>query len=79
MKLTAYITRELIPPLLAGTLLFVAILSFGYFFISSQFLGGVPAGLIAKWIGYQLPDTLVIQSKQPDQNSNPLDLQSVRS
>ncbi|MGY2895158.1 LptF/LptG family permease [Deinococcus sp. UYEF24] len=59
MKLTAYITRELIPPLLAGTLLFVAILSFGYFFISSQFLGGVPAGLIAKWIGYQLPDTLV--------------------
>ncbi len=59
MKLTAYVTRELIPPLLAGTLLFVAILSFGYFFISSQFLGGVPAGLIAKWIGYQMPDTLV--------------------
>ncbi len=59
MKLTAYITRELIPPLLAGTLLFVAILSFGYFFISSQFLGGVPPVLIAKWIGYQLPDTLV--------------------
>ncbi|WP_407571425.1 LptF/LptG family permease [Deinococcus altitudinis] len=59
MKLTAYITRELIPPLLAGTLLFVAILSFGYFFISSQFLSGVPAGLIARWIGYQLPDTLV--------------------
>ncbi|WP_407540661.1 LptF/LptG family permease [Deinococcus radiomollis] len=59
MKLTAYITRELIPPLLAGTLLFVAVLSFGYFFISSQFLGGVPAGLIARWIGYQLPDTLV--------------------
>jgi lipopolysaccharide export system permease protein len=59
MKLTAYITRELIPPLLAGTLLFVAILSFGYFFISSQFLGGVPFGLIAKWIGYQMPDTLV--------------------
>ena len=59
MKLTAYITRELVPPLLAGTLLFVAVLSFGYFFISSQFLGGVPAGLIAKWIVYQMPDTLV--------------------
>ena len=59
MKLTAYVTRELIPPLLAGTFLFVAVLSFGYFFISSQFLGGVPAGLIARWIGYQLPDTLV--------------------
>jgi lipopolysaccharide export system permease protein len=59
MKLTAYITRELIPPLLAGTLLFVAILSFGYFFVSSQFLGGVPPLLIARWIGYQLPDTLV--------------------
>jgi lipopolysaccharide export system permease protein len=59
MKLTAYITRELIPPLLAGTLLFVAILSFGYFFISSQFLNGVPAGLLLRWIGYQMPDTLV--------------------
>ncbi|WP_424950518.1 LptF/LptG family permease [Deinococcus sp.] len=59
MKLTVYVTRELIPPLLAGTLLFVAVLSFGYFFISSQFLGGVPPVLIAKWIGYQLPDTLV--------------------
>ncbi len=59
MKLTAYITRELVPPLLAGTLLFVAVLSFGYFFISSQFLGGVPPLLIAKWIGYQMPDTLV--------------------
>ncbi|WP_310583570.1 LptF/LptG family permease, partial [Deinococcus sp.] len=59
MKLTAYITRELVPPLLAGTLLFVAVLSFGYFFISSQFLGGVPAGLIVRWIAYQMPDTLV--------------------
>ncbi len=59
MKLTGYITRELLPPLLAGTLLFVAILSFGYFFISSQFLGGVPPLLIARWIGYQVPDTLV--------------------
>ena len=54
MKLTGYITRELLPPLLAGTLLFVAILSFGYFFISSQFLGGVPPLLIARWSGTRL-------------------------
>lgn len=58
-RLTRYVTAELLPPLLAGTLLFTAILSFGYFFISSQWLSGVPVGLIARWIGYQLPDTLV--------------------
>jgi len=59
VRLTRYVTRELIPPLLAGTLLFVAILSFGYFFISAQWLTGVSPLLIARWIGYQLPDTLV--------------------
>ncbi|WP_425146252.1 LptF/LptG family permease [Deinococcus sp.] len=59
MILTRYLTRELLPPLLAGTLLFTAILSFGYFFVSAQWLGGVPIGLVAKWLGYQIPDTLV--------------------
>lgn len=58
-RLSRYVTAELIPPLLAGTLLFTAILSFGYFFISSQWLSGVPVGLIGRWIGYQVPDTLV--------------------
>lgn len=58
-RLTRYVTAELIPPLLAGTLLFTAILSFGYFFVSSQWLSGVPVGLIGQWIAYQLPDTLV--------------------
>lgn len=58
-RLTRYVTAELLPPLLAGTLLFTAVLSFGYFFISSQWLSGVPVGLIARWIGYQMPDTLV--------------------
>lgn len=58
-RLTRYVTRELLPPLLAGTLLFTAILSFGYFFISSQYLRGVPLGLVGQWIAYQLPDTLV--------------------
>ncbi|MFC6590772.1 LptF/LptG family permease [Deinococcus lacus] len=53
------VLTELLPPLLAGTLLFAGILSFGYFFVSSQWLQGVPPGLIAQWIGYQLPDTLV--------------------
>ncbi|GBF06564.1 permease YjgP/YjgQ [Deinococcus aerius] len=58
-RLTRYVTRELLPPLVAGTLLFTAILSFGYFFISSQWLRGVPVGLTLQWIGYQVPDTLV--------------------
>ncbi|WP_019585618.1 LptF/LptG family permease [Deinococcus apachensis] len=58
-RLTRYVTRELLPPLVAGTLLFTAILSFGYFFISSQWLRGVPVSLIGQWIGYQVPDTLV--------------------
>lgn len=58
-RLTRYVTLELLPPLLAGTLLFTAILSFGYFFISSQWLQGVPVGLVGQWIAYQVPDTLV--------------------
>ena len=58
-RLTRAVTAELIPPLLAGTLLFTAVLSFGYFFISSQWLTGVPLGLIARWIALQVPDTLV--------------------
>ena len=58
-RLTRYVTRELLPPLLAGTLLFTAVLSFGYFFISSQWLRSVPLGLIGQWIAYQVPDTLV--------------------
>lgn len=58
-RLTRYVTRELLPPLVSGTLLFTAILSFGYFFISSQWLRGVPLSLIGQWIAYQVPDTLV--------------------
>ncbi|MHA0041182.1 LptF/LptG family permease [Deinococcus sp. PEB2-63] len=58
-RLTRYVTLELLPPLLAGTLLFTAILSFGYFFISSQWLQGVPVTLVGQWIAYQVPDTLV--------------------
>ncbi|CAM4131910.1 LptF/LptG family permease [Deinococcus marmoris] len=58
-RLTRAVTAELVPPLLAGTLLFTAVLSFGYFFISSQWLTGVPVGLIGRWIALQMPDTLV--------------------
>ncbi|QLG11804.1 YjgP/YjgQ family permease [Deinococcus sp. D7000] len=58
-RLTRAVTAELLPPLLAGTLLFTAVLSFGYFFISSQWLTGVPVTLIGRWIALQVPDTLV--------------------
>ncbi len=58
-RLDRYVTAELVPPLLSGTLLFTAVLSFGYFFISSQWLTGVSFSLIGRWIAYQLPDTLV--------------------
>lgn len=58
-RITRAITGELLWPLLAGTGLFCAILSFGYFMVSSQWLEGVPLGLIAQWLVYQLPDTLV--------------------
>ncbi|PTA69695.1 LptF/LptG family permease [Deinococcus arcticus] len=58
-RLTRLVTAELWPPLLAGTGLFTAILCFGYFFVSSQWLQGVPPGLVGQWIAYQVPDTLV--------------------
>lgn len=45
--------------MLLGTLLFTAILSFGYFFVSSQWISGVPIELILQWIAASLPDTLV--------------------
>jgi lipopolysaccharide export system permease protein len=70
-RLSRYVTLELLPPLLAGALLFTAILSFGYFFISSQWLTGVPLGLVARWIGYQMPDTLVKVSGSRRQWSRP--------
>lgn len=57
-RLIGYLTREFLPPLIAGALLFTAVLSFGYFFISSQYLKGVPFWLVGQWIAYQLPDTL---------------------
>lgn len=57
--LRLYVLRELLPPFLAGTLLFTAILSFGYFFVSSQWLSGVPVALVGQWILYQVPDTLI--------------------
>lgn len=50
---------DLLPPFLLGTSLFTAILSFGYFFVSSQWLVGVPIVLILQWIGASIPDTLV--------------------
>lgn len=58
-RVTRAITGELLFPLAAGAGLFCAILSFGYFMVSSQWLEGVPLGLIAQWLVYQLPDTLV--------------------
>ena len=57
-RLNRYLAREFVPPLIAGAALFTAVLSFGYFFISSQYLRGVPLGLVLQWIGYQVPDTL---------------------
>lgn len=59
MRLQRYIFRELLPPLVTGTLLFASVVSFGYFFVSSQFLAGAPLLLVAQWIALQLPATLV--------------------
>ncbi|WP_027482073.1 LptF/LptG family permease [Deinococcus pimensis] len=59
MRIQRYITRELVPPLVTGTLLFTAIVSFGYFFVSSQFLANAPVLGVLRYIGLQVPDTLV--------------------
>lgn len=59
MRLQKYILRELIPPFLTGTALYTMVFLFGYFYVSSQWLTGVPLALIGKWIAYQVPDTLV--------------------
>jgi|GEM_PF-134036 len=59
MRLQRYIFLELLPPLVTGALLFTAIVSFGYFFVSSQFLSEAPLPLILRYIALQVPDTLV--------------------
>jgi lipopolysaccharide export system permease protein len=58
-RLSRYVTGELLPPLLLGLAMFSAVLSFGYFFVSAQFISDAPLGLIGRWLAYQLPDTLV--------------------
>ena len=59
MRLQRYILRELLPPLVTGTALFAAIVSFGYFFVSSQFLANAPIFGVLRYIALQVPDTLV--------------------
>ncbi|AFZ67281.1 LptF/LptG family permease [Deinococcus peraridilitoris] len=59
MRLQRYILRELWPPLVTGTLLFTAIVSFGYFFASSQWLANAPFLGVLRYIALQVPNTLV--------------------
>lgn len=59
MKLIRYIFREISPPFWMGLLLYSALFLFGYFFVGSKWLGGVPLIKILEWLMYKVPDTLV--------------------
>lgn len=59
MRLQRYILRELWPPLVTGAALFTAIVSFGYFFVSSQWLANAPFLGVLRYIALQVPNTLV--------------------
>lgn len=60
LKLQRYIYRELYPPLVLGSLLFTAVVSFGLYFVSSQWLGGAPVTLILQYLALQVPYNLTM-------------------
>jgi lipopolysaccharide export system permease protein len=58
-RLTGYIIREILPPFLLGIVLYAAVILFGYFYVSSRYLTKVPIALVAEWLLYQVPGTLI--------------------
>ncbi|PYE53495.1 LptF/LptG family permease [Deinococcus yavapaiensis] len=59
-RLQRYIFRELYPPLVLGSLLFTAVVSFGLYFVSSQWLIGAPVALILQYLALQVPYNLTM-------------------
>ena len=57
--LDRYVLKEVLPVLLAAAAFYTAVFLFGFFYVGSPWLGGVPVGLILKWLGYHVPGVLV--------------------
>ena len=60
LKITdRFVLREVLPVLVAATAFYTAVFLFGFFYVGSRWLSGVPLGLILKWLAYHVPGTLV--------------------
>ncbi len=58
-RLDRYTLRETLPVLLASAVFYTAVFLFGFFYVGSPWLAGIPLGLILKWLGYHVPGILV--------------------
>ena len=53
------VLAEVLPVLLAAAAFYTAVFLFGFFYVGSRWLAGVPLGLVLKWLGYHVPGILV--------------------
>lgn len=58
-RVSWYVLREMIAPLLVGVFLYGGILLFGHFYIGAPYLTGKEPLMILQWMSYNIPDTLV--------------------
>lgn len=60
LKLTdRFILSEVLPVLIAAAVFYTAVFLFGFFYVGSRWLAGVPAALVLKWLAYHVPGILV--------------------
>jgi len=60
LKLTdRYILAEVLPVLIASAVFYTAVFLFGFFYVGSRWLSGVPLLLVLKWLAYHVPGILV--------------------
>jgi len=53
------VLAEVLPVLLAAAAFYTAVFLFGFFYVGSRWLSGVPLGLILEWLAYHIPGVLV--------------------
>jgi len=53
------VLAEVLPVLLAAAAFYTAVFLFGFFYVGSRWLAGIPLGLVLKWLAYHVPGILV--------------------
>ncbi len=58
-RLDAYVLNEVLPIFAASAFFYTAVFLFGFFYVGSRWLSGIPLSLILKWLAYHVPGVLV--------------------